>query len=65
MDKETQVVISVDGAEAFAEFQRITQAALRAGDSIEDAFAKGAQAMDKMATSGERASTRRSPHAWG
>lgn len=63
MSKETQVVVGVDGAEAFAEFQRITQAALRAGDSIEDAFRKGATALDKFDTTTERSSKRQEREA--
>lgn len=52
----TQVVVGVDGHEAYAEFQRIMQAALRAGDSIETAFSKGAVAMQKVQTTGENTS---------
>ena len=49
----SQIVVGVDGADAFAEFQRLVQTALKAGESIESAMKKGSAAFDKLGTTGE------------
>ena len=49
----SQIVVGVDGADAFAEFQRLVQTALKAGESIESAMKKGSSAFDKLGTTGE------------
>ena len=59
----SQIVVGVEGAQAIAEFQRIVTASVKAGDSIEDAFRKGATALDKFDTTTERSSKRQERQA--